>query len=300
MQKLFRKILITSLLLVSNLYAYNTSLTLFGQKLDLPFDKNRLYNEIKCEYFYINGKLLFNGTQMDVLLKEEHAGDAKIDFLFGDYIWIKKVKIEAAQCNAKPGPLFIKEVSVSDAIGASKRVRLEGMQECSANFSYPFATQTDYMTINLSMDKQRLKNKTQLRFKFEGIESNSLYKIVRYLIANRNDSFANEDFLFSLVSNGYTALLHRLQFEQFEQLYLPPYSIFYLPSDANVMISKDKIQQNFSNGLYLSRNGSLKSIVSKNPKDKNKLLYIDKSKIRFLKKENISETEPVEKIDLAK
>jgi len=287
------------LIIFSNAHAYKTSLTIFGQKLSLPFDENKLYNSIKCEYFYLNGKLLFNGKHMDVLLKEKYDGNAKIDFLFGDFVWLKRVGISASQCALKPGPLFIKKVTVYDSITNSKEVPLKGMQECSANFSYPFDTQTDYMTIDLTMDKERLENKTQLRFTFEGIESNALYKIVRYLIATRNDAYENENFLFSLVSNGYTALLHRLQFETFEKLYLPPYSIFYLPSDANVIMDREKIRKNFINGVYLSRDGTFKSTVSKSINSKNKLLYIDKSKIRFLKKNDLGDVMPIKKVDLS-
>jgi len=289
------------ILLILSAYAqaYSTNITIFNQKLNLPFNEDKLYHSIKCEYFYINGKLLFNGTQIDVLLKEKYAGNAKIDFLFGDFVWLKRVSINASQCASKPGPLFIKNVNISDSIGNSKKVTLKGMQECSAKFNYPFNEKTDYLTINLTMDKKRLENKTQLRFKFEGIESNALYKIVRYLIATRNDAFANEYFLHSLVSNGYTALLHRLQFESFEQLYLPPYSIFYLPSDANVMMDVEIIRQNFTNGVYLSRDGTLKSITAKSSNNKNKLLYIDKSKIRFLKKNDLNDVMSIEKVDLA-
>jgi len=284
----------------SNANAYTTKLTIFGQKLNLPFDESKLYNSIKCEYFYINGKLLFNGTHMDVLLKEKYEGNAKIDFLFGDFVWLKRVSISASQCAIKPGPLFIKKVKVYDSITNSKDVPLEGMQECSATFDYPFNEQTDYVTIDLTMDKERLENKTQLRFTFQGIESNSLYKIVHYLIATRNDAYANEDFLFSLVRNGYTALLHRLQFETFDNLYLPPYSIFYLPCDANVMMDREEIKKNFINGVYMSRDGSFKSTVPKNKNSKNRLLYIDKSKIRFLKKNDLNDVMPIKKVDLAK
>jgi len=287
------------LILLPNVNAYATSLTIFGQKLNLPFDEKKLYNSIKCEYFYMNGKLLFNGTQMDVLLKEKYEGNTKIDFLFGDFVWLKQVNISASQCALKPVSTFIKKVTVYDSITNSKDVALEGIQECSTSFNYPFNEQTDYMTIDLTMDKERLESKTQLRFSFEGIESNSLYKIVHYLIANRDDPYANEEFLFSLVRNGYTALLHRLQFETFDKLNLPPYSIFYLPCDANVMIDREEIKKNFINGVYLSRDGSLKSTISKSTR-KSRLLYIDKSKIRFLKKNDLNDVMPIKKVDLAK
>ncbi len=265
----------------------------FNQTLNPdPLIEKYYYSELPYEFLALRGSLYLHEHKLNI--NEPHSHTVDLNLFFNETVQLKKIDVswETSPPNqtAVKGMTFYQIQAYQIAHGKSDLTfYLDGAQ------SRTLREQSNRVTfkIETARDAEDLKMQVQAY----GLNRNAIFMIIRHLLRTRKDKILNEDLLSSLYLNGYTSLLPLFKYEEYPQLYLAKDSLFYLPIDTDFTLEISETQALLKKRKYLSKDG-IKPLLDLQ-KDKERFLYVDQKKIRFLRLKDPQESIKIQKIDLA-
>ncbi len=254
-------------------------LKFFGQTLTKDkFILAHYYDEIPYSFLTVKSDDRTDNTRRKAIL---------INLFFNTKVKIKKLKVVSSDETNMTHP--VEQIHLFER---SKFCKKE--DHIRQNIIY-FNKETDRLDVHVHPDPN-VKD-IKLKVAAYGLSKQSVFHITRHLLSTRNDAEQNELLLKRLYKEGYTTVLSLLKHEDYDRLYLPEHSLFYLPDDTDFSVPLPKILPLVQIEQYISDEGMRP--IPKRVKKRNYLLFVDKEKVRFLKNINPQESIVIKKIDLA-
>ncbi len=275
--------------------AVTNEVNFFNQTLRAsPFILKHYYADLNYDFLTVKGNLYQHDDNLSI--SEPHSHIIDLNLFFSDKILLKKLLLNWTADQSKNSA--IKAVTLKEI---DKRLKVKNNQ--SDLLFYLNCAESKKLLdkknkITFLIDPNNGVQDLKLQVKAFGLNRNSIFKIIRYLICTRDDPQLNEALLSSLYLKGFTDILPLFKFETYENIYLPEHSLFFLPVDTDFSTDLKKTKALFQEGKYPSLEG-IKPLPQQ-VKNKGKFLFVDQKKIRFLKFKNPEDCIKIKKIDLAK
>jgi len=258
-----------------------------------PLIEKYYYSELPYEFLALKGCLYFHDDNLSIT--QSHSHTIELNLFFNETIFLKKINIKWETSSSNQ--ISVKQVTLKQI----QKTLIAGSDQANLSF---YLNRDQSRTLYDQKNRVTFAVETSLNvkdFKMNvhayGLNRNAIFMIIRHLLRTRHDKTLNEDLLRSLYLTGYTTILPLFKYEEYTELFLPKDSLFYLPVNTDFSTDLRKTTLLLKEGKYPSKEG-----VKRLPdlqQDKERFLYIDQKKIRFLRLKKPHENIKIQKIDLA-